>query len=152
REAVAGGKVVPIYFASGVRPSGIAALLDGIVELVPPPNAHAAFHGSVPGAKTETAAERPSTSDAPAAAFVFKTSIDPHAGRTSFVRVLSGTLKSDQTLLNSVTLNTERVGKINLVVSKDGKPVDEAKAGDIVALAKLKATRSGQTLSDEKQS
>lgn len=153
RDAVRDGKVVPVYFASGTRPSGIAALLDGIVELVPAPGSHTAWKGTVPGGKVGTeppAAERPSSPDAPVSAFVFKTSIDPHAGRTSFVRVLSGTLKADSSLMNSATGNSERVGKVFNIVGKDAKAIDEAKAGDIVALAKLKSTLSGQTLSDEK--
>jgi elongation factor G len=148
RDAVKRAAVVPIYFASGTRPSGVAALLDGIVELVPPPGAHAVFQGIAPGKKTP--AERPPTSDAPAAAYVFKSSFDQHAGRTSFARVISGTIKADSTLLNASTGNPERLGKIANVVGKDVKQIDEAVAGDIVALLKLKATLSGQTLSDEK--
>lgn len=148
RDAVIAGSVVPVYFASGTRPSGIAAILDGIVELVPAPTTHAAWKGEVPGKKTEV--ERPAATDAPAAAYVFKTSIDQHAGRTSFARVLSGVIKPDATLLNTGTGNPERLGKIANVVGKDAKHVDEAVAGDIVALQKLKATVSGQTLCDDK--
>jgi elongation factor G len=148
RDAVKRGAIVPIYFASGTRPSGIAALLDAIVELVPPPTAHAPFKGIVPGKKTE--AERAPTADAPAAAYVFKTSIDQHAGRTSFARILSGTVKPDSTMLNATTGQAERLGKIANIVGKDAKNVDEAVAGDIVAFQKLKATLSGQTLCDEK--
>jgi elongation factor G len=148
RDAVRSGAVIPIYFASGTRPSGIAALLDGLVELVPPPTAHPAWKGVVAGKGTD--AERQSSADAPAAAYVFKTSIDQHAGRTSFVRVLSGVIKPDATLLNTSEDHAERLGKIFNIVGKDAKAVDEARAGDIVALAKLKSTLSGQTLSDEK--
>jgi elongation factor G len=153
RDAMTAGNVVPVYFASGTRPGGIAALLDGLVELVPPPSAHPSWQGTIPSGKPGTPgtpADRPSSADAPAAAFVFKTSIDPHAGRTSFVRVLSGVLKADANLLNTSTGNAERLGKIHVVVGKEQKPIDEARAGDIVALAKLKATKSGQTLSDDK--
>lgn len=153
REAVRAGGLIPVYFVSGVRPSGIAALLDAIVELAPSPEVHPAWGGVVPtnrpGATPELA-ERPAKTDAPASAFVFKTSIDPHAGRTSWVRVLSGTIKPDSTMLNASTGNSERLGKINNVVGKDYKPVDEARAGDIVAFSKLKATLSGHTLSDDK--
>ena len=148
RDAVLRGGCVPVYFASGTRPSGIAALLDAIVELVPAPLTHGAWNGVVPGKKTE--ATRPASTDAPAAAFIFKTSIDQHAGRTSFARVLSGTIKADSTLLNASTGNPERLGKIANVVGKDAKQVDEAVAGDIVALQKLKSALSGQTLSDDK--
>jgi elongation factor G len=147
RSAMTKGAVVPIYFASGTRPSGIAALLDGIVELVPPPTAHPPFKGIVPGKKTD--ATRSGEGD-PTSAYVFKTSIDQHAGRTSFVRVMSGTLKPDSTLLNATTGNAERLGKILNVVGKEAKQIDEAKAGDIVALAKLKGTLSGHTLSEER--
>jgi elongation factor G len=141
------GAVVPIYFASGVKPSGIAALLDGIVELVPPPTAHKPFAGAVPGKDGEVTR---SGEAEPTALFVFKTSIDQHAGRTSFARVLSGTVKPDTTLLNASTGHPERLGKIANVVGKDAKNIDEARAGDIVALLKLKSTLSGHTLSDEK--
>ncbi|WP_437601180.1 elongation factor G [Sorangium sp. So ce590] len=153
RAAVRRGALVPVYFASGVRPSGAAALLDGIVELVPPPTEHPAWTGVVPSGKpgaAPQAAERPSSADAPAAAFVFKTSIDPHAGRTSFARVLSGVLRPDATLLNANTGGAERLGKIHSVVGKDHKQMEEARAGDIVALHKLKTTLSGHTLCDER--
>jgi elongation factor G len=148
RDAVKAGKVVPIYFASGTRPAGVVALLNALVEFVPPPAAHAPFQGTVPVKNTET--ERRAASDAPTAAFVFKTAIDQHAGRTSFVRVLSGTLKSDQTLANGANGQSERLGKIHNLFGKDAKAVDEVMAGDIVALSKLKTTLSGHTLSDEK--
>jgi len=153
RDAIRGGSLVPVYFASGTRPSGIAALLDAIVELVPSPDAHPVWKGVVPSTKPGASldpAERTPTADASAAAFVFKTSIDPHAGRTSWVRVLSGVIKPDSALLNASTGNSERLGKIHNVIGKDHKPVDEARAGDIVALTKLKSTLSGHTLSDDK--
>ncbi len=148
REAVKSSALVPLYFASGTRPAGIAALLDAIVELVPPPDAHAPWKGVHATKKTE--AERLPSQAAPTAVYVFKTSIDQHAGRTSFARVLSGSIKPDLTLLNTGTGQQERLGKLFNVVGKDAKAVDEAGAGDIVAIAKLKLTHSGQTLSDEK--
>ena len=154
RAAMSAGTVVPLYFASGTRPGGIVALLDGIVELVPAPATHAAWAGTIPSTKPGTPdveTERANSADASASAFVFKTSIDPHAGRTSFVRVMSGVLKADSSLLNASTGNPERLGKMYVVVGKEAKAIDEAVCGDIVALAKLKATKSGQTLCDERQ-
>ncbi len=153
RDAVRDGKIVPVYFTSGVRPSGVAALLDGIVELVPDPTKHAVWKGIVPGGKpgtTPAAAERAPNADGHVAAFVFKTSIDPHAGRTSYARVLSGVLKADSQLFNATANTSERVSKLVNIVGKEAKAVEEARAGDIVALTKLKSTLSGQTLSDEK--
>ena len=147
RDAVKARAIVPVFFASGTRPSGVAALLDAIVELVPPPNEHAPWQGI---ANKKAAGERAPAASAPTAAYVFKTSIDPHAGRTSFVRVLSGILKAESTVLNTSTGAQEKVGKLLEVTGKDAKSLDEAKAGDIVAITKLKATHSGQTLADEK--
>jgi elongation factor G len=148
RGAVSAGNLIPIYFASGTRPGGIAALLNAIVEFVPQPSAHAPFKGTIPDKDTE--AERPCREDAPVAAYIFKTSIDQHAGRTSFARVLSGVLRPDTALLNAKAGSPERIGKIAQIVGKEAKPVEEAYAGDIVALAKLKTARSGETLCDEK--
>lgn len=167
--AVAGGALVPLYVASSLRPSGVAALLNAIVEVLPPPTSRAAWKGttspptgataatSAPGASPETPAatagqvERRPLPDAPVAAFVFKTHIDPHAGRLSFVRVLSGVLRPDSQLLNTAHGGgRERAGHLLQGSGKEMKPVPEAVAGDIVALPKLKATRTGDTLSDEK--
>lgn len=148
RAATKSGALMPTYFASGTRPSGIAALLDAVVELVPPASAHASFCGVVPAKKAD--AERLGTVDAPLAVYVFKTSIDQHAGRTSFARVLSGSLKPDASLINAANGHSERVGKVLHFVGKEAKAVEEALAGDIVALSKLKTTLSGQTLSDER--
>jgi elongation factor G len=148
RDAVKTSAVVPVYFTSGTRPSGIAALLNAIVELVPPPESHAVWKGIHATKKTD--AERLPSAAAPTALYVFKTSIDQHAGRTSFARVLSGSIKADMALLNTSNAHPERLGKIFNVVGKEAKSVDDAGAGNIVALAKLKSTHSGQTLSDEK--
>ena len=141
REAVVKGGVVPIYFASGTRPSGIAALLDGLVELVPPPTAHPPFAGTVPGKGTD--ATRGGEGD-PTALFVFKTSIDQHAGRTSFARVLSGTVKADSQLLNAATGNPERIGKIATGAGKDAKATStRRRPATSWRSQKLKATLSG---------
>jgi elongation factor G len=153
RAAVRESKLYPVYFASAVKPSGVVALLDAIVDLVPPPHTHAAWKGTVPTTKagaTPAAAERGPTADVPTAAFIFKTTWDQHAGLTSWVRVLSGTLKPDSTLYNAATGNSDRIGKIVHGVGKDLKQLEHAPAGDIVALPKLKATRTTHTLCDEK--
>lgn len=153
RHAIAGSKLYPVYYVSSVKPSGVAALLDAIVELVPPPHAHAPFKGTVPTTKAgaqPAAAERLPTIDAPTAVFVFKTTWDQHAGLTSWGRVLSGMLKPDSSLINSHTGNSERLGKIGYAIGKETKQIDQAPAGDIVALPKLKATRTTNTLTDER--
>ncbi|MFO0589955.1 MAG: elongation factor G [Polyangiaceae bacterium] len=150
RAAISAKQLYPVYFASGTKPAGIAALLDAIVELVPAPHAHAPFKGAATNKAGAAPIERAPTADAPLAAFVFKTTWDQHAGLTSWVRVLSGNLKPDSSVLNSQTGNSERLGKIAYAIGKEMKQLDVAAAGDIVALPKLKSTRTMNTLCDER--
>src|SRR5262249_36757122 len=96
RKAVASAKLVPVYYVSSSVPSGVVALLNGIVDLLPSPAQRPAWKGALPN-KTE--AERSPTAEAPVSALVFKTRIDPHAGRTSCLRVLSGVLRPDAQLV-----------------------------------------------------
>lgn len=147
RNAVAAGKLVPVYFASSMIPSGVAALLDGIVDLAPSPADRAPFKGTAPD-KSE--AERPPTPDASVSTLVFKTHIDPHAGKTSCARVLSGTLRPDSQVICAASGHRERVAQILQGAGKDLKPLSEAVAGELVFATKLKSARTGDTLSDEK--
>ncbi|HZU82561.1 MAG TPA: EF-Tu/IF-2/RF-3 family GTPase, partial [Polyangiaceae bacterium] len=116
---------------------------DAIVDLLPAPSERHAFEGD--GERREA---RP---DAPTAAFVFKTHIDPHAGKLSYVRVVSGTLRADANLVCSSSGHRDRVGALTQGAWKDPKPLPEAVAGDICAVAKLKTARTGETLSDDKR-
>jgi elongation factor G len=144
RHAVCDRKLIPIYEGSNTLPNGIAALLDGIVDLLPGPGDRPAAHDDKSG---ET---RESRADAPLSAVVFKTRIDPHAGKVSYVRVLSGTLRPDASLVVGATGQKERVGTIT-TAARDARPMSEAVAGDICAIPKLKAARTGDTLADEKR-
>ncbi len=147
RRAIAAGKLVPVYFVSSTIPSGVAALLDAIVDLSPAPVERAPFKGTGPD-KSEV--ERPPTSDASLAALVFKTHIDPHAGKTSCIRVLSGSLRPDAQVICAASGHRERVAQILQGAGKELKPIAEAVAGELVFATKLKSTRTGETLSDEK--
>jgi elongation factor G len=132
RADVAGGKLMPVYFASPRVQSGIAALLDAIVDELPSPPVETADDGTT-------------------AALVWKTRIDPHVGRLSFARVRSGTLRTDSHLLNGGDGNKERVGQLlQGNGGKELKPVSEAGAGDLVVVTKLKTTKTGETLCDDK--
>ena len=148
RKAVLSAKMIPLYEVSSTAPHGIVALLDAVVELLPAPSAHKVWHGKKSAGGDPD--ERPPTSDAPLAALVFKTRIDPHAGRASYVRVLSGTLKPDANVLCAQSQQKERVAQLLQGLGKDQKPVTEAIAGDIVAATKLKVAHTGETLCDEK--
>lgn len=143
--AVRDCKLIPVYEVSCTKPSGIAALLDGIVDLAPAPQQSHAFEG------VGTDEKREAKADGPLAALVFKTHIDPHAGRLSYVRVLSGTLRSDTNLVIASTGQRERIGALSQGTWKELRSLPEAVAGDICAVAKLKSARTGDTLSDEKR-
>jgi elongation factor G len=138
-------KLIPVYEASCTVPAGIVALLDAVVELLPAPSRRPPFAPAGEGEPREGKA------DGPLAALVFKTHIDPHAGKVSYVRVLSGTLKPDASVVIGGNSHRERIGSLSQGTAKESKPIAEAVAGDIVAVAKLKAARTGDTLADEKK-
>ncbi|HUG54022.1 MAG TPA: elongation factor G [Vicinamibacteria bacterium] len=147
RQAVLAGKVFPVLPASSLRNVGIHPLLDTIADLLPSPVDRGEVEGTDP-VKREPATRRPSA-DAPFSAFVFRTIADPHAGRISVFRVYSGTFKSDSTVHNAGRDAVERVGHLELLQGKSQTPVPELQAGDIGAVAKLKETQTGDTLSDK---
>ncbi|MCU0691878.1 MAG: elongation factor G, partial [Polyangiaceae bacterium] len=144
KKAIASGTLVPFFYVGSAGPYGTASLLDAIVDIFPNPGSRVEFPGKVEGEK------RPASAEAPMAAFCFKTTIDQHAGRTSFVRVLSGTIRSDTYLLCGG--QKERVGGVFNVIGKPaGSSLSEAYAGDIVALTKLKTVTTGDTVSEDKK-
>jgi elongation factor G len=144
RHAVENGKLIPVYEASCTMPSGIVALLDAMVDLFPSPGEHPPF-------ESETGEERRAANGgSPLAALVFKTHIDPHAGKVSYLRVISGTLKQDASVVNA-SGHRDRIGALSQGTWKETKPIPEAIAGDICAVAKLKTAKTGDTLSDEKK-
>jgi elongation factor G len=128
--AVAQNKLVPVLFTSATTPFGIIALLDAIVDLAPTPR--------------ET-----HDCDGPLSALVVKTKVDSH-GRSSLVRVMSGTLRSDSHVLCSGSGERERIGQ--LFPGNGARAVTEASAGELVLVPKLKSARGGDTLYDDKAS
>jgi elongation factor G len=147
RAAVAAGKVFPVLPASSLANVGVHALLDAIVDVAPSPADRDEVNGTDPASKAE-ATRRPAA-DAPFSAFVWKTIVDPHAGRISLFRVYSGTLKSDSAAYNASRDSAERVGSLVLLQGKTQTPIPEVQAGDLGAVAKLKDTQTGDTLADK---
>ncbi len=147
RSAVMAGKLYPVLPVSALLNVGVHALLDAIVDLLPSPADRGEVKGSDPATKAELV--RPPAADAPLSAFVFKTLVDPHAGRISLFRVYSGTLKSDSAVHNVSRDSAERVGSLLLLQGKGQTQVAELQAGDIGAVAKLKDTQTGDTLADK---
>ena len=148
KSAVAAGKITPVLCGSGAKNIGVGPLMDAIVELMPSPGERPAVIGHDPG--NGKPVERKADPSAPFAALVFKTVIDPFAGKLSIFRVVSGHANSDATVLNAGHQAKERFGQLLRLEGKKQSPLASAIAGEIVAVAKLKDTVTGDTLCDEK--
>ena len=139
RKGIAEGLIIPVLAASAERMIGVDRLLDALAGSAPSP-------ADRPRWTTEEGEEVPGDPEGPFAAYVFKTFVDPYAGRLSVLRVVSGRCRSDEALTNPRTGSQERLGGISHLLGKDREPVDEAVAGDIIAVAKLRDTATFDTL------
>ncbi len=138
---VVDGSVVPVLCGSALTGAGLDRLADFIVEIGPAPAARPAEVRA-----GDTTSEVPADAAGPPLAYVFKTIADPYVGYLSLFRVLSGTIRSDDHLVNARSGADERLhGLFHLCGSKQ-EPVNEVRAGDIAAVAKLAGTRTGDTL------
>ncbi len=141
---------LPVYGGSATQNVGVWSLLDAIVTLLPSPSEHGTahpWHGIHP--ETHEGCERKGSLQEPFSAYVFKTIIDPFVGRLSYCRVLSGTIHADATVLNVSKHVREKLGHFYTVLGKRHVSVDSARAGEIVAIGKLKDTQTGDTLCQE---
>ena len=139
---------VPVCCGSAFKNKGVQPLLDAVVDYLPSP----LDIEDVQGLKMDSDEKdsRPPKDEAPFSALAFKVMNDPFVGTLTFIRIYSGTL-SKGTYLNSVKDKKEKVGRILEMHANDRKDVDEAFAGDIVALAGMKETTTGDTLCAERQ-
>ena len=146
RKAVAAGQVFPVICGSAGSNRGIQTLLDAICSLLP-----AAKDGRSRGGKGKGNAEvrRTPKSSEPFSAYVFKM-IPSEVGRMALVRIVSGKLSADSNVHNATQDKGERIGQLYVFAPGKRQNTSEAFPGDIVGLAKLKATRTGDTLCDEK--
>jgi elongation factor G len=142
------GKLYPILFGSAARQIGIAQLLDAIVDYLPSPAEEGEIHGKNPVTGEEE--KRPQDPTAPFSAYVFKTIIDPFAGKLSVMRVVSGKVSTDMGVYNPNKSTREKIGQMFKLEGKKQEVVREASAGEIVAAAKLKEVSSGETLCEER--
>ncbi|MBV8772581.1 MAG: elongation factor G, partial [Deltaproteobacteria bacterium] len=148
RTAVLQGKLTPVLCGSGTKNIGVDQLLEAVAAFLPAPNDRPPFRGQ--GASNGSPIERAADADTPFSAFVFKTVVDPFAGKLSIFRVVSGRATSDATVLNSTRSSKERFGQLLRLEGKKQAPLSSALPGEIVAVAKLKDTTTGDTLCDEK--
>ena len=150
RKAVLTGAFYPILAGSAFKNKGVQPLLDAVVEYLPSP----VDIPPTPGIdfKTEEPVVRRASDDEPLSVLAFKIMDDPFVGSLTFCRIYSGKLETGMALLNSTRDRRERVGRMLLMHSNNREDIKEAYAGDIVALAGLKDTRTGDTLCDPSRS
>ncbi len=140
---------VPVLCGSAFKNKGVQPLLNGVIDYLPGPLDVAAYTGFEPGDVTETRdIERRADDNDPTSGLAFKIMNDPFVGSLTFVRLYSGTLKKGDSILNSTKGKRERVGRMMMMHSNNREEVEEAFAGDIVALAGLKESTTGDTLCD----
>ncbi|MCH8237359.1 MAG: elongation factor G [Proteobacteria bacterium] len=142
-----GGHFIPILLGSAFKNKGVQPLLDAVVDYLPSPTDVVAIKGIKAG--TEEAIERRSSDDEPFAALAFKIMNDPFVGSLTFIRIYSGMVESGKSIMNTVKGKRERVGRMLLMHANSREDVKEAWAGDIIALAGLKDTTTGDTLCDD---
>ena len=139
-------KFFPMFCGSAFKNKGVQPLLDGVVDYLPAPNEVPDIRGIDP--KTEAEITRKSSDDEPLSMLAFKIMNDPFVGSLTFARIYSGKLAKGVSLDNTVKGKKERIGRMLQMHSNSREDIEEAFAGDIVALAGLKDTTTGDTLCD----
>ena len=145
-KGISEGGIVPVCSSAFSLGHGIEGLLDLLVTYVPTPLQHGAYKGFN---DNNEQVEKMCVVDATPSAFVFKTIVDPFVGKISIMKVVTGKLTSGMEILNERTGKTEKLGKLFFLRGKEQQELNYAEAGDIVAVAKLQHTVSGDTLCDK---
>ena len=140
-------EIVPVIGGSAFKNKGVQAILDGVVEYLPSPSEVKPIEGQLDSGEKDI---RLADDDAPFSALAFKIATDPYVGTLTFMRIYSGTLKSGMSMFNSVKEKKERIGRMVQMHANSREEIQEVLAGDIVAVIGLKATVTGDTLCDEK--
>ena len=148
RKAVVQKEITPVLFGDALNNAGVDRLLDGAVEYLPAANESAGLSWADQEGNEVNLDPR----DPQLAAFVFKTLAEQHVGDLTLLRVYTGTLKSGDEATNPIQRSNERIGQLFKLNGHERVEVDEAVAGDIVALVKLRETHTGDTLCTKGQS
>jgi len=148
KKGIASGQVFPVFAASAILNMGVQPLLDGILEFLPSPLGRKEVPARIDGQDGKLAVDP----DGPFAALVFKTISDPYTGRITLLRVFSGKVNPDAAVSNSSKETDEKLSGLFILQGKEQVAAGQAKAGDIVATAKLKVTSTGDSLCAKGQS
>ena len=140
---------VPVLCGSAFKNKGVQPLLNAVIDFLPGPLDVPAYTGFAPGDALETRDIERNADDAePLSGLAFKIMNDPFVGSLTFLRIYSGSLKKGDSILNSTKGKKERVGRMMMMHSNNREEIEEAFAGDIVALAGMKETTTGDTMCD----
>ncbi len=140
-------KLVPVVTGSAFKNKGVQTLLDAVVDYLPSPLDIPPVEGINP--KTGDAEPRPPEASAPFAGLVFKIMADKHIGQLSFVRIYSGTIRAGSYAFNSVKGTKERVGRLMRMHANKREDIEEASAGEIIAIGGMRQVTTGDTVCDE---
>jgi elongation factor G len=146
KNGIQNGSLIPVLCGSATLNIGIDRLMKAMVEFLPSPDKRP----PVSGTWKDSEVIRNANPEEPLTGLVFKTIADPYAGKLTLFRVFSGAVKSDSSIYNTVKEADERVGQIYMIQGKKQVSVPEISAGDLGAVAKLKVTTTGDTLSVKK--
>jgi elongation factor G len=144
REATLRLEAVPVLCGTAFRNKGVQPLLDAVVDYLPSPLDVKPVEGMVPG--KDERAERKASDDEPLAALAFKIATDKHVGQLTYVRIYSGRMKTGDQVLNAANGKKERIGRLLQMHANKRQELEEASAGDIVAVVGMKTVATGQTL------
>ena len=147
RQGTLNGAFVPVLNGAAFKNKGVQPLLDAVVDYLPAPTDVPSIKGLEVGG--DHVIERASSDDAPFAALAFKIMNDPYVGSLTFVRVYSGVLETGRRILNPGRDRRERIGRMLEMHANSREDIKETRAGDIVAIAGLKWTTTGDTLCDQ---
>ncbi|MEO1328257.1 MAG: elongation factor G [Pseudomonadota bacterium] len=143
---------VPVICGSSFKNKGVQPMLNAVIDFLPGPLDVPPYMGFKPGDESETRnIERRADDSQPLSALAFKIMNDPFVGSLTFTRIYSGKMNKGASMLNSTKGKQERIGRMMMMHSNNREEIDEAFAGDIIALAGLKETTTGDTLCDKAQ-
>jgi elongation factor G len=146
RQGTLNNEFVPVLCGTAFKNKGVQPLLDAVIDYMPSPLDVEAIKGtSMDG---EEQMKRESSDDEPFSALAFKIMTDPFVGTLTFTRIYSGVLDKGTSVLNSVKNKKERIGRMLEMSANDRTDIDQARAGDIIAIAGCKDTTTGETLCD----
>src|SRR5687767_9065895 len=147
RKGTIGLKLVPVVTGSAFKNKGVQTLLDAVVDYLPSPLDIPPVEGINP--KNGQVETRPPDASAPFAGLVFKIMADKHLGQLSFVRIYSGSIKAGSYAYNPVKGSKERVGRLMRMHANKREDIEDASAGEIIAIGGMKQVTTGDTVCDE---